>query len=1031
MYTFNSRLVSRKMIQGILSICLILFFSITTTIATQAEGLSTVYFEDFETSNAGYTTAGTNVDWAWGTPTTWPSSCASGNFCWGTNLSGNYQHNSNQELLSPVIDLSNVALPHRHRLKVSWRQALYIQSSTTSTLDTASVEVNLNGGGWQTLWSYYGGTSQQNWGATIPLPWDITEAVGGTVQLRWRLTSNASTAYAGFYVDDVHIYHEEAPPTLIDVSISLYNSPLSDNDRTPYERIIEYFADGVYEASNGTHKIRKVTIYPNEGFANRADVIWIEQCHPNAHVSGAIIPGWRVEMCDRFSGFDFLEDDFGWKMGGYTLAHEWGHYHYSLRDEYRGDGSRDHLIGSPHSTDDPVEPSIMNTQYRAICTWRLDLFQPCWPWQQGRFEWLNFSVDSPDNRNTAQYRVYGATGWETLVRPLSQDPRDGQRAALPQRIYHPELVNAAPTDGNPIIMLPSDAARNDLDIIWATRDTTFQIVIDSSGSMSGTSLANVKTAARLLVDLAEIDHATIGVIKFSSTATVVMPLTLVDSEDVKNNIKAAIDTISATGQTAIGTAAQLALDGLVSYGAEDTNRIVYLLTDGENNSGIPPLSVIPGYQAASIPLFTFGYGSSVNHAELQQMASETGGFYYFSPTTLEDLQQVFQDAAQLGSSTVGIIAGTATVTSSVPSTLPIYVDSTLNRMNVSVSYPGTVSAVNLVLRDPTGNPTDPASCSLSGNEVLCLFTVESPDSGGWSLEAIASSSNVNVNYRASGSAVDQMTYYTSLTSLTGAVVEYPDPIVLMAVLGKEWPISQALVTGTIQKPDGSIATIQLTDDGSGPDAVANDGNYSAILDYSQNGVHNITVQFNNSAGTAQMTPMGLAPSIGPDGEAIPMPDPIPVNENFERFVRLQVTVTGLQADDHGNTPAQATLVVPDNSNVPGRIDYSGDVDVFRFEALHSGELVIRVANLALGMDPRLILFAADGSNLLADIDLTTNAAARGYLYLPVDVAQGDIIFAEVSNLSGEGQGFYEISVGSRIVSDEDPPLQVFLPLIAR
>lgn len=1011
MYTFNSRLVSRKMIQGILSICLILFFSITTTIAKQAEGLSTVYFEDFETSNAGYTTAGTNVDWAWGTPTTWPSSCASGNSCWGTNLNGNYQHSSNQELLSPVIDLSSVTLPPRHRLKASWWQAWHIESAT---YDKAYVEISLNGGSWQEMWSHTGSTTQQAW-REMP-PFDITEAVGGSVQFRWRFTSDGIVAYAGLYIDDVRIYSEEAPARLTDLTISLYNSPTTEAEKAPYERIIEYFADGVYESSNGAHKIRRVTIYTEGNLANKSDVVWIENCHPNAHVSGRSVEGQRVEMCDNFSSTNFLANDQGWQGGGYTLAHEWGHYYYSLWDEYRGGGSDDHIYSFPHSTDDPVPNSMMNSQWNA---------------RGGNFAWLNFSTAVNNTGNTAQHRVYGASGWETLARPLSEDPRDGERAALPPRIYYDDLSTVAPQAGEvPAIDLPG-TARSELEIVWASRDTTFQIVIDSSGSMSGTSLANVKTAARLLVDLAEIDHATIGVIKFSSTATVVMPLTFVDSEDVKNNIKAAIDTISATGQTAIGTAAQLALDGLVSYGAEDTNRIVYLLTDGENNSGIPPLSVIPGYQAASIPLFTFGYGSSVNHAELQQMASETGGFYYFSPTTLEDLQQVFQDAAQLGSSTVGIIAGTATVTSSAPSTLPIYVDSTLNRMNVSVSYPGTVSAVNLVLRGPTGNPTDPASCSLSGNEVLCLFTVESPDSGGWSLEAIASSSNVNVNYRASGSAVDQMTYYTSLTSLTGAVVEYPDPIVLMAVLGKEWPISQALVTGTIQKPDGSIATIQLTDDGSGPDAVANDGNYSAILNYSQNGVHNITVQFNNSAGTAQMTPMGLAPSIGPDGEAIPMPDPIPVNENFERFVRLQVTVTGLQADDHGNTPAQATLVVPDNSNVPGRIDYSGDVDVFRFEALHSGELVIRVANLALGMDPRLILFAADGSNLLADIDLTTNAAARGYLYLPVDVAQGDIIFAEVSNLSGEGQGFYEISVGSRIVSDEDPPLQVFLPLIAR
>lgn len=1009
-----------KVLRGGVVIWVAALFIMTGTVRAQEP--APIYHEDFETSDGGYTTSGTNVDWEWGEPSTWPEDCASGSRCWGTNLDGNYQHNSRQNLLSPVIDLSDVTLPHRHRLKVSWWQASDLDDPR---YDRTYVQYRVDGGPWRGMWSHDDGTQQWGW---YEVGFDITDAVGGTVQFRWRLTTDELVSYAGLYIDDVRIYSEEAPSYFVDVSISLHHSPLSEADRAPYERIIEYFADAVYEASNGWHRVRRVTIHPDNNLADRADVIWSHNtmvdhegdevpCHPNAPASGRVVTGRGVQMCDVYNSTDTIESgDFGWRMAGYTLAHEWGHYFYSLYDEYQGRGDTDHLFFHPHSTDTPVRPSIMHNTSAAICSYKPLEYGVCWPGQEGRFEWLNFSVDGPDNRNTAQYRVYEATGWETLARPLSEDPRDGRRTTTPQRIFHPGLANLDP---GPIIMLPwhQDTARKDLDIVWASGESTFQIVIDSSGSMSGSRMANAKAAAKLLVDLAEIGQSTIGVIEFASTPTVVQPLTPIDSQEAVVTVTNAIDSIVAGGYTAIGDAAQLALDELLDYGAEDTDRLVYLLTDGQNNRGVSPLSVIAAYQDAGIPLYTFGYGPEVNHGELEQMASDTGGRYYRSPTTLEDLQQVVQDAAQLTLSTVGIVAGTVSAAPSAPATAPIHVDSTLNRLNVSVSYPGAESEVDLVLRDPAGNPGDPASCSSSAGEVLCLFSVESPVAGSWSLEAVSSIPDVSLNYRASGLAEGSITYHTSLTSLTGTAVQYPEPMVLLATLGKEWPVSGAVVTGTIQNPDGSIAPLEFVDNGEGADALADDGNYSAILDYSQDGVYNITVEFNNSAGTAHLTPIGLLFSPGYDGEAIPMPDPVPITEDFQRFVRLQVTVSGWQADDHGNVPSEATVILADNRDVPGRIDYPGDVDVFQFEALQDGELIVRVANLAGGMDPRLRLFGADGSEVLADINLTTSSAERGYLYLPIDVDDGDVFFAEVSHTSEEGLGFYDISVGRRLSSE--------------
>ena len=79
----------------------------------------------------------------------------------------------------------------------------------------------------------------------------------------------------------------------------------------------------------------------------------------------------------------------------------------------------------------------------------------------------------------------------------------------------------------------------------------------------------------------------------------------------------------------------------------------------------------------------------------------------------------------------------------------------------------------------------------------------------------------------------------ALASLTGSNVAYPAPIVLLATLEKGLPISGAVVTATVKAPNGDVKDLTLTDDGVPPDAVANDGAYSAIFDYTQNGVYEV------------------------------------------------------------------------------------------------------------------------------------------------------------------------------------------------
>ena len=47
----------------------------------------------------------------------------------------------------------------------------------------------------------------------------------------------------------------QASTVYLDATISLYSNPLKPEEREPYERIIRYFADGVFESSNGARQM--------------------------------------------------------------------------------------------------------------------------------------------------------------------------------------------------------------------------------------------------------------------------------------------------------------------------------------------------------------------------------------------------------------------------------------------------------------------------------------------------------------------------------------------------------------------------------------------------------------------------------------------------------------------------------------------------------------------------------------------------------------------------------------------------------
>lgn len=252
----------------------------------------------------------------------------------------------------------------------------------------------------------------------------------------------------------------------IDVDISLHNNPTTTEGMAPYEEIIKYFADAVYESSNGINKLGTVNIYSDGSHSDTANIVWGELGGPCSEVAGFDMDGLHINMYDIFKdgsgpgvNYSYLADEQHQKMGGYTLGHEFGHLYYSIYDEYRCTQSKDicdkwnNSIWMPHSTDKPVTNSIMNSQWNA---------------SGDHFDWLNFSISKNATSETAQFRIYGASGWDTLARPVSEDPPTPDWTTKPTRLFHGELASVKPNGTDDARIDLPGSARSELNIIWVS-----------------------------------------------------------------------------------------------------------------------------------------------------------------------------------------------------------------------------------------------------------------------------------------------------------------------------------------------------------------------------------------------------------------------------------------------------------------------------------------------------------------------------------------------------------------------------------
>lgn len=806
---------------------------------------------------------------------------------------------------------------------------------------------------------------------------------------------------------------------------------VDDSAQVAYEERIEEFADAVYQMTNGAHKIGTVTVFRDGAQANNADVQWKEDCTdsdptttapgPRASPSGFGVPGDRIYMCTNWEGAPTLMSTP--KGSGFTLAHEWGHYTLGIFDEYVSNCGKTPETSCveffPRSTDTASSPSIMHNQWNAARS-------------GGDADWLEFSTSDVepyasstggdgDDKN-GQARVFGEPVWDTLTRSTTNDPR---HSYTKDRVQYTTLT--APTAPNFLVNDDESDARSDLDIVWAGSQVV-ELMIDRSGSMGGTPIANARTAASLLVGQLTPGANAVGVGAFTGSASQVFAIADIPDPDtgVITGAQNAIAALTSGGSTDIEEAALLALQETQNFQGGNRPSVVYLLTDGQ--SFVDEANVISEYTAANVPLITFGFGSGVDSSLLQNLANGTGGSYFFSPTSLAEIQQAFVAANAAVSSSVVVNSATAPATGNATEVRTLQFDSTLSAADINVTYDGPESDITLALLDASGTDTGIAFTCNADAEVSCNATVDvaAEGAGEYGVEitnTVGTDKDVSVLVSGTPSTFES---YDMAVQFDNA--NYPESLILRSSVSKGPPLSGLDVTADVTRPDGTVVQVALLDDGNGADRIADDGNYTAILPYDANGdgTYTAVVSASNPQGNAQTTFEGAAITVTEDGNGA-TPTPESVTENFTRVSVANASVAGAQSDDHADdptVPGACTLVNDDNSDTLGRIDFAGDVDCFFFTPSSTdNSLFARITSLYQGMDPVIRVFDATGATELLQFDLASspNPDSGAISEVPADSldAAGHVITVAHAD-DAATSGNYAASIGSQLTSDQAP-----------
>lgn len=177
---------------------------------------------------------------------------------------------------------------------------------------------------------------------------------------------------------------------------------------------------------------------------------------------------------------------------------------------------------------------------------------------------------------------------------------------------------------------------------WIPAHFSAALVLDASGSIPSAMNSSIRQGGIAFLDSMDGVQDEALVVYFSSTATVVQPLTT----DIPA-LRRAVDSLPRSGSTAVWDGMHLAMN-TIGPGARHERKAIIVVTESDDNSSViaTPTRLLTYAEAQGIMVFTITLHLTSRELVLRNLAERTGGRHYSLPS-LNRLPGIFREIAGL------------------------------------------------------------------------------------------------------------------------------------------------------------------------------------------------------------------------------------------------------------------------------------------------------------------------------------------------------------------------------------------------
>ncbi len=183
------------------------------------------------------------------------------------------------------------------------------------------------------------------------------------------------------------------------------------------------------------------------------------------------------------------------------------------------------------------------------------------------------------------------------------------------------------------------------DVWWYTkRPTDVYLVVDTSGSMDGVKLDNVREALYAFLDGVRGSRDRVGVIEFYDDPHVLSALEQLTPE-YRERLRRAFGGLQAGGETALLDAVRAAFERLQEEGNRDHINAIVAMTDGIENASSTSLRELTEKLAREsrvpVVVFAIAYGDDADYPTLEAIVQASGGrVWEGTPETIRNLYRI-------------------------------------------------------------------------------------------------------------------------------------------------------------------------------------------------------------------------------------------------------------------------------------------------------------------------------------------------------------------------------------------------------